>query len=328
MASVQDGTGIGSSQIRLGDWEGCQKIGKAKMWCLTIHEANFKDFDLCINYLRRSKQLTYLLVCEHDLPNPHFHIFAQYSNNILCDAKKINYIHVKKFKKYGTPQDYVNYCKGLDVKHQKLGVKCKTIIEDGELRKAGGITIRDVEQMSKDERKDLPFQYHNIVRDINRREVNDIDIDDWCKEVKIVWYWGMSGSGKSTAATQYVRTHPEYGRLINVLSYVNSFYQGVGNKAKIAIYDDFRDSDMKAAEFVKLIDYRKHTLNIKGDEIINQYKLIIFTSLQNPTNIYRNYLEEDRIQWLRRMEIIHIPGNGEWGKLARFIIWLDEENNW
>ena len=324
MASVQSGTGIGSLPIRLNSGRGCQVLGKAKMWCLTIHEANFKDFDLCISYLKRSAQLTYLLVCEHNLPHPHFHVFAQYKNNVLCDAKKINFIHVKRFKSYGTPQQYINYCKGLDEKHQKLGVKCKIVIEEGESRKSGGVTIRDVEKMSQDERKDLPFQYFNIVKNINRCETNDIDIDDWDKEVKIIWIWGMSGTGKSTAAKQYVRTHPEYGRKINVLSYMNGFYQGVGNTAKIAIYDDFRDSDMKAAEFVKLIDYRKRTLNIKGDEKINKYQLIIITSLQNPKWIYRNYYEEDRIQWLRRMEIEHIPGNGEWGKMARFLLWLDE----
>lgn len=296
---------------------------RKRMYALTLEKQAYNEWRKIDLYMRKNKQPRYTLICEHDGPEyPHIHCLYQYDAPKKINSQFLLGAHIETH--VWSPQKYVEYCKALDEKHKSLGVHAEILCEEGELSKAGGRTIREVKQMTKEQRDELPIQYYHIVKDINKRESNDIDIDDWDKDIKIIWFWGMSGSGKSTAAKQYVRTNPEYGRLINVISYVNSFYQGIGNNAKIAIYDDFRDSDMKAAEFVKLIDYRKHTLNIKGDEIINNYKLIIFTSLQNPKNIYRSYMEEDRIQWLRRMEVIHIPGTDEWGKMARYMLWLDE----
>ena len=63
--------------------------------------------------------------------------------------------------------------------------------------------------------------------------------------------------------------------------------------------------------FIKFIDYNKHPLNIKGGSIINNYELIIITSVQNPELIYMNVGDEPRKQWLRRMEIIDMRPKSE-----------------
>lgn len=96
----------------------------------------------------------------------------------------------------------------------------------------------------------------------------------------------------------------KYGTKVNIVKYVNSFWQGVGN-AKIAIYDDFRDSHMHPSEFINFIDYNKHTINIKGGEKQNEYSLIIITSVQDPHYIYMGMKDDEpRRQWLRRMTIV------------------------
>ena len=74
----------------------------------------------------------------------------------------------------------------------------------------------------------------------------------------------------------------------------------------MAIYDDFRDSHMKASEFIQFIDYNTHTLNVKGGYQHNKFNLIIITSVQRLTDIYQNCQGEPRTQWLRRIELINM----------------------
>ena len=91
-----------------------------------------------------------------------------------------------------------------------------------------------------------------------------------------------------------------------MIKYENGFYNGVGT-AKIALYDDFRDSHMKPSEFINLIDYNKHYMNIKGGQKLNDYNLIIFTTVQRLENIYLKMLDEEpRLQWERRIEEIKL----------------------
>ena len=69
---------------------------------------------------------------------------------------------------------------------------------------------------------------------------------------------------------------------------------------------DFRDSDMKASEFINFIDYNVHNLNYKQGSAKNKYHLIIITSVQDPKKIYKNIKGEPRKQWLRRMKTINL----------------------
>jgi len=90
----------------------------------------------------------------------------------------------------------------------------------------------------------------------------------------------------------------------DMIKYCNCFYLGTSRMAKVAIYDDFRDSHMKPSEFINLIDYNKHWLNIKGNSILNDYLIIIITSVQKLSKIYRNVDDEPRAQWERRVQVI------------------------
>ncbi|KAG4098203.1 hypothetical protein H8356DRAFT_1674046 [Neocallimastix lanati (nom. inval.)] len=64
---------------------------------------------------------------------------------------------------------------------------------------------------------------------------------------------------------------------------------------------------MRSEEFINLIDYRVQNLNIKGGSAKNYYKLIIFTSVQKLSSIYRNVEDfERREQWERRINLVNI----------------------
>lgn len=55
------------------------------------------------------------------------------------------------------------------------------------------------------------------------------------------------------------------------------------------------------------IDYRTYNLNIKGGSVKNKYELIIFTSVQKLSSVYKNVEEyERREQWERRINLIDL----------------------
>ena len=94
-----------------------------------------------------------------------------------------------------------------------------------------------------------------------------------------------------------------------MVKYENNFWSGVSGEREVALYDDFRDSDMRPREFINFMDYNIHNLNVKGSGVPNKYKYIFITSIQDPTKIYweasKNNDELPK-QWRRRMEEIDI----------------------
>ena len=131
-----------------------------------------------------------------------------------------------------------------------------------------------------------------------------VKVSDWNKKVKVYYICGPSGVGKSTKAHELIMTngYEEFDEI----SYEHGFYIGCTGEAKACIFDDFRDSRMKPDEFIRFIDYRTHTMNIKGGQIMNKYELIIITSIKPIEYLYRNVTDEQREQWLRRVEVIDL----------------------
>lgn len=164
-------------------------------------------------------------------------------------------------------------------------------------------TVNDALALTKDEILELNTKEAvHILRIREALKSEDLDINDFHKNVKVYWIQGPSGCGKTERAKQIIRDNG--GKFSNT-KYENGFYSGVKNhKTHILLYDDFRDSHMKASEFINLIDYNKHTMNIKGGNVINDYTIIILTSVQHIDYIYNNVVGEPREQWMRRIEII------------------------
>ena len=58
-------------------------------------------------------------------------------------------------------------------------------------------------------------------------------------------------------------------------------------------------------------------MNIKGGQQINNYELIIITSVQPITELYKNMSDEPRKQWLRRVKVIDMYESEAIHKLAK-----------
>lgn len=169
------------------------------------------------------------------------------------------------------------------------------------------ITVRDALSMTNEQIMDLDMKDAINVEKIKNLYDDGIEIEDWKKEVKVTFITGPSGIGKTEKVKEIIRNEKEkYGTKAHIVKYESTFYHGVGNGKGIAIYDDFRDSHMKASEFINFIDYNVHKMNIKGGSQTNNFNRIFITSVQHPEEIYANMADEPRKQWLRRIEIINL----------------------
>lgn len=266
---------------------------KARNFLLTLNDVSVYEF--LADNLKAYKTLGYLLAYKEKAPSTgheHIHIYVHFTNAIKLSAKKVLGAHIDICR--GTPQQVIKYVS-----------KDGDLVEEyGEKPKQGGKNIKEIREMKKEDRELLPINYFNIVEKINQEENADIDIEDLAKNIKVYYIQGKPGVGKTEKMKAIVRENKNiYGTKINMLKFDNNFWLGLGS-AKIAVYDDFRDSHMKASEFINFIDYNKHYMNVKGGTKLNNYELIIITSIQKLNEIYKHMPEEGKNQWMRRVELI------------------------
>lgn len=261
---------------------------RSRAWCIT----NFND------EIQHPDNAVYDVMCSDTTKEGrlHYHQYLYFKNAISFNTIKKMY-PTAMIQKEISQGSYIEYIKGNSNGRKEV------VYESGTMpSKHKFPTIREVKEMTREERDDIPVQYFNIVKQINESEENDIRVSDIYKaNIKVYWIYGPSGVGKTRRALEEVGPDA----VINMVKFDGSFWHGIGT-AKIAIYDDFRDSHMKPSEFINFIDYNIHPLNVKGGTKMNRYETIYITSIQDPEWIYqgmREY-EEPRRQWMRRIIVI------------------------
>lgn len=273
----------------LGSGNTIQNRAKSRNYQLTLNET--AKYEQLLEYLYSLKSLTYLIAAKEIAPttgHEHIHIYLHFKTVIKLSIRKCCGAHIEICR--GTPQQNIDYIK-----------KDGEILEEyGEPPKWGGMRVIDLKNCKSPD--ELDWKQYNTWKKIHQND--EIELDDFSKEVEVIYIYGPSGIGKTEKAKEIIREN-NYTKFSNV-KYENGFWIGVGSGRDVALYDDFRDSHMKASEFINFIDYNVHTMNIKGGSCQNNYKLIIITSIQGPKEIYWNLPDEPRSQWLRRMEIINM----------------------
>ena len=274
---------------------------RARAFQLTLNEPDkYEDLK---KYLTHYSTLKYMVAAVETAPttgHKHVHIYCQFSQAKSLMIDKCYGAHIEICK--GTPQQNRNYI-----------MKDGNILDElGEFNQQGGYggkSIRDVMKMNDDELLDLDYRFYSVISKIRKDGIR-LHVEGKKKKVRVIYLFGPSGCGKSRAAHKLLEKLAVPGALYDEVKYTeNGFWIGMHNDCKYCIYDDFRDTDLKPNEFIKFIDYNYHTFNIKGGETINNYELIIITSIKSPWELYRNKNEEEKKQWLRRMEIFTIRDN-------------------
>ena len=264
-------------------------VFKGRSFLLTLNEV--VKFEGLKDEFLKLKSCDFLIASLEVAPttgHEHIHMYCHFTAAYRLNRRLLSYgAHVDVCK--GSPKQNIDYVR------KDGNVIC---VYGTEPRQGVAKTVKELkDEQTPDE---LDWRQYKTWKQLHDEMNNDIDIDDWNKTVNVWYIYGASGVGKTERAKEIVRTFEN--KKVNIVKNINGFWHGVGN-AETAIYDDFRDSDMKASEFINFIDYNKHEMNVKGGSKVNDYKNIIITSIQDPHSIYKNMDDEPRKQWLRRMKI-------------------------
>lgn len=250
-----------------------------------------EKFETLRDYLLSFRDFNYGVAGEERAPSTghkHIHIFVQFKKPCRLSISKLCGAHVDKCK--GTPQQNRDYV-----------TKNKNIWEVGKMKTKGWLSIINVKEMASNERIQLPLQYYRIVKDIENENRKNLVVSNIKKHVKVYYISGRSGIGKTNFAHNLIGKDS-----CNIVKYENGFWMGVSNNCRIALYDDWRDNHMKASEFINFIDYNKQIMNVKNGCLLNEYNLIIITSILRLEDIYKNLEYENKVQWIRRIHEIYL----------------------
>lgn len=281
------------------------KFYKATKFFITNNEPDLTHNEF-MEYLKNRSSIEYIAYAEHIAPTTgHKHIHYIIKSTVSIAISKRFKVHVERLK--GSWDQALDY-----LQHEHVNEFGKQwfpqIIEFGKRPSDPGRPqiVKEALNLKSDEIKELDLNTALQVLKLQKLHQDDgISIDDFKKSVKVYYIQGPSGSFKTTDAVELAKKH-NCNRLY-IGKHVNGFWTGVkhlNNLNCCLFYDDFRDSDMKASEFINMIDYNKHWMNVKGDQVLNDFTLIIITSVQRIKDIYKNLSDEPRQQWLRRVEII------------------------
>lgn len=264
-------------------------------------------------YLLGLKNVTYFVSCREVCPkslNVHWHIYVHFNKPQRLAGKKCFYSHLELCRGNGEEnRDYIR----KEGKHKDAWnddpKNHENLFEWGDVPRGvfGRLGVEELKLMNDEQIIGHDARCHKAY--MNARDLLndplDLDIEDWQKKVTAFYIHGWPETGKSELAKAIIRAlFPVEKRKVNVVKYENSFWSGVGN-AEIAIYDDFRSSDMKPKEFVNFIDYNKQNLNVKGGNRRNKYSTIIITSVERLSEIYSGMKsKEPRRQWMRRLTVL------------------------
>lgn len=289
----------------------------SKAYALTLNQ--IEKWEDLLKYFKSLKSRNYIVAGQEIAPStghPHIQIYIQFNYPIRLSIKKLCGAHIEPC--YASPQRNIDYCK-------KDG---NILIEEGKPRLGAGnaITIKEVKAMTDKDRENLPFSNYNRLQALKRDELGILSVSEYSKEVDVYYIFGPTGAGKTTYALQKIKELKDLKLIesdnFNEVKFTNDFWIGVSNEnmTQVALYDDFRDSDMCPTEFIRFIDYNTHTMNIKNSNALNKFKYIFITSIQDPYDLYTKYQKSENIfvsneaynnetkeQWTRRMtEIIKI----------------------
>lgn len=264
-------------------------------------------------YIESLKTKDKALACREIAPSTghqHIHLFLKMKGPVRLSYKKLCGAHIE-------------FCRGSDLDNWKYITKEDEPEKAGEIiykygdrpseeedkeKKKKGVTIAEAKEMPLNELEELPLVYYKQVQDITLKKNNEMTGKSANKKVKVLYFYGPSGVGKSIWAKWLFRNYR-----MDLVKYIGSFWHGVSLNANCAIYDDFRDSHMPPSEFINFIDSTKHSLNLKQGSWKNLYSYIIITSIQHPNDLYPGFQEkaiknheEPRRQWMRRMKCVNV----------------------
>lgn len=204
----------------------------------------------------------------------------------LTGVKKVvgSTAHCEIRSKNSTNSQAINYCK-----------KDGDFVEYGKAPNDNGVTNlkKKLDECGSlinfvNEETELYCKYRNGIIDYYK-----MNTEPFSGEREVIWIYGPSGIGKSRLARMICSD--------NFVNHCNGFWDYLGEEE--VIYDDFRASDMKLNELLKITDRYKVRVNVKGNNVPWMVKKIVFTSILPPWVMYKD-MGENMKQIKRRLSLV------------------------
>lgn len=278
-----------------------------RIYLLTLNEKTLEFYKDIIKYLTGLKSFQYLLCCEHiGQENKHYHIALQLKACLKLSIKKLHGAHIDSMK-FGSINKIINYCRCLDNKHQKLGIKSVEIDEIGEVKLNGGFkTVREILESNEEELKDVDPKIYRICKEIKNEQREKDSFNDMLNEIRneclkapeVIYINGLPGQGKTYGAYKECVKIEEDNNKIGKLTIQNNFCSFINPTAENLIIEEFRPNQMYASDFLQLTDKYGYQANIKGGKQYVRPKRIFICSVLHPSEIYK---DENNAQFIRRI---------------------------
>lgn len=293
---------------------------RKRLFALTLEQDAFSSWKLVHQYMCARKKPGYALVCEHDGPEyPHIHALYQYDNVKLFSTKSLPLgVHVEEH--VFSPQKYVAYCKAEDEKHKALGVNSRIIIEEGELKQAGG--CRSVKALREANIEDVNPMLYRIKKELDEKQreedeweriIQDV-WDDTLAKTKFIYVHGPPGNGKTYGSIKWCKGKYERGD-IGRCSIIDGFFSFIKPHAKVMLVPEFKDDCCKPSQFLTFTDKYGDQTNIKHGDVWTHFEVIIVCSAVLPQNLWPNSKDVNRDELIRRIdEFYEVDANHEWHK--------------
>ncbi len=221
---------------------------------------------------------------------PHLQGYAELKKQMrLTGIKKIpglSRAHIEQ--RMGTVEQAVNYCK-----------KDGDFVEVGEPKQAGKRTdLETLREMIKDQKEDYEIvdeltslQAVKCIDTMRHKMIRPRKMDE--KPV-CIWLYGETGTGKSRAIKE------AFGEDYDDCDYENGFLIGYTGK-DVVVFEDIR-SQIPLFRLLKMLDYGKCTVNVKGGSCYFGAKVVIFSCPFHPADVYKNVRDENIQQLIRRFD--------------------------
>jgi len=235
------------------------------------------------------------------------------SSQKLKDGEKHLY-EINECKTFGfNLEDYINQLQELKDNENKIALEKKQLKEEEEnfdllLTDYAEGKIQYFELMDSISTR-IKIKYINKIESASKIRAKNYAALNQKKKKKIIYVYSKNGGkGKTTFAYYYAEKILKINDRRNIFqsSSQNDPFQDYKDE-KVVILDDYRDSTFSYSDLLRLIDPNYSSSGIKSRYYnkVLEADTIIFTSVQNPYDMYQN-VEEDKGQFYRRLSEVYI----------------------
>lgn len=271
---------------------GCSKN---RAYQFTLHKT--EKYPALKQELQKLKSLDYLISCKEVCPTTqkeHIHVYAHFKT-----PYKLN----KKITDIGA---HIEFCKGSPKQNIAYIRKDGNVLDEiGEEPKQG--MARTVQELREADISEINPVLYKIKKAIDEEEkskntflemLSEIE-NDKLKEPKVYYITGDTGKGKTYAAYKLALSMYDKQNIAK-LTLNNNFVDITnGDEAKCYVIEEFRPSQIHAANFLQLTDKYGYRCNVKGGFATIRPECLIIASIIPPDQLY--FTEEVNEQFLRRI---------------------------